>query len=368
MRMARRAAAVSAVIVGLALAAVVARAAVGALTPAGCLSSGAVSGCTDLGNTSLKAAFGVAVSPDGVTVYVTGLTGNAVNVFTRSASGALTPAGCLSSGTVTGCTDLGNTSLKGATGVAVSPDGKTVYVTGGIGNAVNVFTRSASGALTPAGCLSSGAVTGCTDLGNTSLDGATGVAVSTDGKTVYVTAAAGNAVNVFGREAAAGGGNSSGGGSSGGGSSSGGTSGGGATDTTPPQFTAHLRMDRKRFRVRGAATTRRHATAAGSGFAFALSEAATVTIRIQRPLPGRRVGGACRSVTHANRSNTRCTRFQSLGSLSRAEPSGASHIAFSGRVGGHPLSPGPFRATATAADAAGNVSGASVAGFTIVAH
>ncbi len=81
----------------------------------------------------LDGAVWVAVSPDGVQVYVASVVDDAVAVFTRDVtSGALTFAG-VQKGEGKG--------LNGANSVAVSPDGRHLYVTGGDSDAVAVFQR-----------------------------------------------------------------------------------------------------------------------------------------------------------------------------------------------------------------------------------
>ena len=140
--------------------------ATGALTQkpgtAGCISEDGIGGaCQD--GTALDGAAGVATSPDGKSTYVVSLASDAVAVFDRDpATGALTQkpgtAGCVSEdGTGGACQD--GTALDGTSGVATSPDGKSVYVTSELSDAVAVFDRDpATGALTQkpgtAGCVS----------------------------------------------------------------------------------------------------------------------------------------------------------------------------------------------------------------------
>ena len=52
--------------------------------------------------------------------------------------------------------------------------------------------------------------------------------------------------------------------------------------------------------------------------------------------------------------------------LTRRSPSGQSAVPFSGRIGKRALAPGNYRATLTAADAAGNRSRPLRLGFTLV--
>jgi len=139
--------------------------------PNGCLvASGKVSsspsGCGD--GKGLVGAGAVAASPDGANVYVaSGVVGNtdaqsfgSVAILKRdAATGAISEVGCLSSdgtdgrdGASGGCTPT--PSLLGADGVAVSPDGSTVFVTASYSGAVVAFKRDpATGLLARLGCF-----------------------------------------------------------------------------------------------------------------------------------------------------------------------------------------------------------------------
>ena len=166
--------------------------ATGALTPAGCIQHPLFNGC-GAGNTApgLGGAGVLVVSPDGGSVYVVGSQSNAIVRFDRdTTTGALTPTGCIEKTGGSEC-PAGNTTpgLDGVSVVAVSPDGRSVYATAGISSAIVRFVRDiTTGALTPAGCIQNTGGTACGD-GNTTpgLAGALGVAVSPDGRSVYVT-------------------------------------------------------------------------------------------------------------------------------------------------------------------------------------
>lgn len=137
----------------------------------------------------LDGASSVAVSEDGKSVYVTGYTDDALAVFDRdAATGALTFSTFFQDGVG------GVDGLDEANSVAVSHDGKSVYVAGYNDNALAVFDRdTATGALTFSTFLQNG-VGGVEGIG-----GAYSVAVSPDGKSVYVAGYDDNALAVFDR-------------------------------------------------------------------------------------------------------------------------------------------------------------------------
>jgi DNA-binding beta-propeller fold protein YncE len=171
----------------------------------GCIVETPTSGCTTglaLGNPE-----GVAISPDGSNVYVAAPGSNAVDTFARSSSsGALTQAtdgtGCIAGTGLSGCTT--GTQLAGADALAVSPNGANVYVTSALSNSLTTFTRASStGQLAQltgtSACVINVLAVGCS-LGRM-LSDPEGLAVSPDGASVYVTAFASGALDVFNRNA-----------------------------------------------------------------------------------------------------------------------------------------------------------------------
>jgi hypothetical protein len=86
--------------------------------------------------------------------------------------------------------------------------------------------------------------------------------------------------------------------------------------------------------------------------AFTVSERSRVSLAFTRLLPGHRRQGRC---VAGRRGGRRCTRSSPKGSVT-LRASGRTAVAFDGRVGDRLLSPGRYRITLTAIDAAGNVS------------
>jgi hypothetical protein len=91
----------------------------------------------------------------------------------------------------------------------------------------------------------------------------------------------------------------------------------------------------------------------GTTFSFGLNQAATVTVRIQRKLSGRLVGRVCKAPSRSLIHRPRCTRLVTKATLRRTARIGVNRIAFSGRIRGHALPAGFYRAAFTAANAAG---------------
>ena len=148
----------------------------------------------------LKGVLFATLSPDGKNLYATGLAGNSLAVFDRDATtGVLTFATFLRDGSSDGS---GRTvdGLGGAGDLVVSPDGKNVYVTGISDNALAVFERdTATGALAFQKALRNGSAGG---LENFSVP--TYLTISADGKNLYVSTIGSDSLVDFDRDAATG--------------------------------------------------------------------------------------------------------------------------------------------------------------------
>jgi sugar lactone lactonase YvrE len=147
----------------------------------------------------------VAVSPDGKSVYAAAFLSDSVTLLNRNTTtGAISQpagsAGCVSETGAGPCAD--GHALDAARSVAVSADGKSVYVASYVSNAVARLNRNTTtGAITQpagsAGCISETGAGPCAD--GHGLDGPYSVAASADGKSVYVASFFSHAVARFNR-------------------------------------------------------------------------------------------------------------------------------------------------------------------------
>ena len=173
----------------------------------GCASLQVALGCTDA--RGLDDARAVALSPDGKSLYVASSTPATVTTFNVDARTGLLQqlnlgAGCVTSIPQANCGEA--RAVEGATSIAVSPDGLHVYVAAAAAGAIATFARQPNGSLSQlagiAGCVTTTLTPGCSNA--PALAGADAVVVSPDGSFVYVAAAGADALTVFSRDAATG--------------------------------------------------------------------------------------------------------------------------------------------------------------------
>jgi len=145
----------------------------------------------------------VALSRDGKSVYVAGSGSSAVAAFVRDqATGRITQRNCVSANATSGVDGTkgdcaDGNALSGATAVEVSPDGRFVYAASFEAGGVAIFERNQT-----TGALRQ---VGCvrpvrTCTSARALSGASAIAVSPDGENVYVAAYDSNAVVMFERD------------------------------------------------------------------------------------------------------------------------------------------------------------------------
>lgn len=142
---------------------------------------------------ALDGVSSIAVSRDGKNAYATATAEDAIQVFSRNpTTGALNAVHVARDGIgiVTG--------LDGARSVIVSPDGKNVYAAGSIADAVVAFTRNPNGQIVFLEKEQNG-VGGVAELNNPFA-----LAITRDGKNVYVASSLNYSVSIFARDPATG--------------------------------------------------------------------------------------------------------------------------------------------------------------------
>ncbi|MEM1082103.1 MAG: beta-propeller fold lactonase family protein, partial [Pseudomonadota bacterium] len=142
---------------------------------------------------SMNRPSGLAESPDGEQVYVASRFGNSVQVFDRDTNSGGADFGRLSFITTYEDGLAGITGLEGAYDIAISPDGLHVYVSAEAGNNITLFDRQSNGELELRSVIAQ-AIPELPGLG-----GPQGLTVSPDGLEVFVTGFADSSLTIFRR-------------------------------------------------------------------------------------------------------------------------------------------------------------------------
>lgn len=157
---------------------------------------------SDLSNPNLVQTRDLTISPDGKHLYVTAEdaghsgSGNVVVYEINTSTGAITEIQWLYEGMLVGSPfSIELDALGGVRDVVVSPDGAHVYVVAGLDATVVIFRRdAATGEITYRRQVRDG------EQGVDGLDGASGVAITPDGRYVVAAAFDDDSVAVFGRD------------------------------------------------------------------------------------------------------------------------------------------------------------------------
>ncbi|HSD83194.1 MAG TPA: beta-propeller fold lactonase family protein, partial [Anaerolineae bacterium] len=160
---------------------------------------------TNAGLGSTAGPYGVTVSPDGKQVYVADAGDSALVAFTVANDYTLLPLDTYHSSALPA-----NDQFAIPLQVLASPDGQNVYITGNGGDSIATYARDAdTGALTHLDSVHNGDNYGCLPLpcagSVTGLDGAYGIALSPDGKFAYISSVNDDSVVVLGRNKTTGG-------------------------------------------------------------------------------------------------------------------------------------------------------------------
>jgi hypothetical protein len=124
----------------------------GRLTSDGCLAQAPSTTCDNVAGSTKGSApgangSGIAIAPDGANVYTADLSGSRVGVIRREAGGGLTFDGCLANTGNTSCDAVAGATRGQAPGilrprgVAVAPNGKSVYVVSDTPGSAVAFAR-----------------------------------------------------------------------------------------------------------------------------------------------------------------------------------------------------------------------------------
>jgi DNA-binding beta-propeller fold protein YncE len=192
----------------------------GAITDVGCISSDGTdgrdgaSGACEV-SSGLLGADGIAVSPDGTLVFVSASMSGSVVAFSRNAeTGALTRLGCFQSRPPVGSTCLASNTFLGAGSLAVSADGKALYVASPRTGSISSLTASAgesslAGLFGQVGpkeyfanpCIAVNGLDGGCQVG-VAISGLADLTLSPDGQQLYGVAPGSGAIDVFSHDAA----------------------------------------------------------------------------------------------------------------------------------------------------------------------
>lgn len=134
------------------------------------------------------------VSPDGTNVYVASYGDDAISEFARNADGSLTEIGCIadSNAADSTCSNKATTGLIDPEAIAISPNGKNVYVAATDSDEwgdVAEFTRNPDGTLTPIAsnaCIAENGDDLCPVKNAHGLNLPYALAISPNGENVYV--------------------------------------------------------------------------------------------------------------------------------------------------------------------------------------
>jgi hypothetical protein len=138
----------------------------------------------------------------------------------------------------------------------------------------------------------------------------------------------------------------------------------------PPRLDRVRIVPRRVVPRRGRAGSGHRPAQRGARFRYRLSKPATVTIAIERRLPGRRIGRAghrrCVAARGRIRKSRRCLRSRRVGMLSVSERAGRRSTRFSGRFRGRNLARGRYRARLRAVDSSGSPSRTRSVAFRLI--
>ena len=168
----------------------------------GCITDAELTGCAT--GLQLAGANAVAVNPDSSDVYVTSLLSNSMTTFSSGGTASLTQkpgtSGCMVFLVAVGCSFA--QALSAPEGVAVSADGVSVYVAAYSSGAIAVLDRNTTSSDVTQkprrdGCVARPKVKNCERARK--MKGVSSIEISPDGRNVYATSSGSDAIVAFKR-------------------------------------------------------------------------------------------------------------------------------------------------------------------------
>ena len=99
---------------------------------------------------------------------------------------------------------------------------------------------------------------------------------------------------------------------------------------TPPLLT-NVHQSHRDWRERNSRHSKHHLPT-GTTFSYTLNEPATVTLAFTQKHPGRILTHRCQTPTKTNHTKPRCTRTQTIATLTETGHAGPNHLSFKGRI------------------------------------
>jgi DNA-binding beta-propeller fold protein YncE len=164
-----------------------------------------VAKCAERVPYGLSFAYQIVVSPNGEHAYSVGVQGDLIEYSRSLSNGSLSVIGCFTSLALgePECAgenvQMGVAAVGDPSAIAISPDGKSVYVTSQLNNTIAEFKVEESGLLEKIGCITDESSLAECETGAKGLENPYGVTVSPDGENVYVTAFSEEAIGEFKR-------------------------------------------------------------------------------------------------------------------------------------------------------------------------
>ncbi len=168
----------------------------GALAPADCIAGTRWQVSCGRTNPVIGERGVLTIAPDGLSVYLVSADGNAILALTRDPNtGRVTPVDCIET---SGGRDCNRTAagLVYPVDVAMTPDGRRLFVASQVSNALVTLRRGSDGTISPDGCVQRTYGEDC-PVHADGLTSPDALAMAPDGRNFYMTSMSGSTLSVF---------------------------------------------------------------------------------------------------------------------------------------------------------------------------